>query len=144
MARFDHCSHGTSHRAPCAACIEAERRFEAETLLDAEADWLSDPDDHPTQVFPDGFSGPCERCGGPSMGDRYCVECECLGEGMLCLQPKSASGRRSGKQAVMLAGSGRPAKPTGGTVGFITAKKGLWSALIDSRGSCKALLFLPD
>lgn len=82
MARLDHCAHGRSHTERCDACIEAERHLEdahqrrMEALLDAETDWLSDPDDHPTQVFPDGFSAPCERCGAHSMGDRYCVDCE--------------------------------------------------------------------
>lgn len=82
MARLDHCAHGRSYTEPCPACIEAERHLEdahqrrMEALLDAETDWLSDPDDHLTQVFPDGFSAPCERCDGPSLGGRWCPSCE--------------------------------------------------------------------
>lgn len=55
--------------------MNAHRHDEA--LLDAETDWLSDNDPPLTRVFPDGFSAPCERCGAHSMGDRYCVDCEC-------------------------------------------------------------------
>lgn len=41
---------------------------------DCAEDW--DDPEHLTPVFPDGFSAPCERCDGPSMGDRYCPDCE--------------------------------------------------------------------
>ena len=46
---------------------------ETHPLDDAE-DW--DDPEHLTPVLPDGFSAPCERCNGPSLGDRYCPECE--------------------------------------------------------------------
>lgn len=54
-----------------------ERDLLDDAILDAEADWLSDDEIPLTEVFPDGFSAPCERCGGSSMGDRFCPECEC-------------------------------------------------------------------
>lgn len=75
---LESCRHGQSYqtRLPCAACTKEERHFEDEHQRQLEEDWLSDHD-HLTQVFPDGFSAPCERCGGPSLGDRYCPNCEC-------------------------------------------------------------------
>lgn len=48
----------------------APRDFDLDDAFD------DDGEDTLTQVFPDGFSAPCERCGGPSLGDRLCVECE--------------------------------------------------------------------
>lgn len=48
---------------------------ETHPLDDTADDWADD--DLPlTQVFPPDFVAPCERCGGPSLGDRYCVDCE--------------------------------------------------------------------
>lgn len=44
--------------------------------LDAEADWLSDDDRSGVRVFPDSFSRPCERCAAPSLGGRWCPDCE--------------------------------------------------------------------
>lgn len=47
---------------------------ETHPLDDAAEDW--DDPEHLTPVLPDGFSAPCERCNGPSLGDRFCPECE--------------------------------------------------------------------
>ncbi len=49
-------------------------RHDAPHFEDFAEDW--DDPEHLTQVFPDSFSAPCERCGAHSMGDRYCVDCE--------------------------------------------------------------------
>ena len=46
------------------------------SLLAAEAAWLSDDETTLTRVFPDAFSRPCERCDAPSLGGRWCPECE--------------------------------------------------------------------
>lgn len=66
--------HCAPQRSYAQLVAEAEARRE-DPLLDTAEDWIDD--EVPlTQVFPDGFSAPCEHCGGPSFGDRYCVDCE--------------------------------------------------------------------
>jgi len=54
----------------------------AQARLD-ESDFAEDWDDpeHLTPVFPPDFVAPCERCGGSSLGDRYCPSCELELEG---------------------------------------------------------------
>lgn len=47
-----------------------------DAILDAEADWLNDNEIPLTEVFPDGFSKPCERCARASLGGRWCPDCE--------------------------------------------------------------------
>lgn len=45
--------------------------------LDDTADDWADDEIPLTPVFPSGFVAPCERCGGCSLGDRFCPDCEC-------------------------------------------------------------------
>lgn len=63
---------------------EAQHRHD-EALLDAETDWLSDPDDHLTQVFPDTFGAPCRECQRPTLSSTHalCASCEADLEGGL-------------------------------------------------------------
>jgi len=53
--------------------IPSHPEFIDAAVLDAETDWLSDDD---ARVFPDDFSRPCERCAAPSLGGRWCPDCE--------------------------------------------------------------------
>lgn len=53
---------------------EAQHRHDAPHFEDFAEDW--DDPEHLTPVFPDGFSAPCERCDGPSLGGRWCPSCE--------------------------------------------------------------------